>query len=138
MKKILSTVLIVILLAGGLFLLTGCTPKENVGTSTGNNKVQSNNNASDHLWDNPEYSEYTEGVNRPSFNCDVIGDITSLGMKCKALNVTDTNINEWKQTLLSNGFKVLWEDEDGSWEVASSTHTVLYTAMNYYFYIDKK
>ena len=63
MKKkkiiIISSIVLVLAIVIGLFLLTGCTPKENVGTSTGNNKVQSNNNASDHLWDNPEYSEYT-------------------------------------------------------------------------------
>ena len=138
MKKIASLVLITILLTGGLFLFTGCGEKENAGTSTDDNKVQSNNDSSEHLWNDSEYSKYTNGVYKPNFDCEVIGDITILGMKFKAINVTDTNIEEWKQALLNNGFALAWEDEDGSWEVVSSTHTVLYTAMNYYFYIDAK
>lgn len=111
MKKVLSIILVIMLIAS-LFILTGCSKKED---NDGQNSKNANNSNLEYSW--PDLEEY----DIPSLNKGSITELVDNGNKDNYKLNYDVTVNSVKKSDIENYVKSF----DSSWTVSELDNTYI-------------
>ncbi len=71
-------------------------------------------------WNNPQYIQYTSGIEQPSFTFVINGEL--MGQLVIHAEATVEEIDAWKQSLLNAGFEEYREGEQ--WGISNATYNI--------------